>query len=219
MSWLCWRTKNGELTIETDFAGRRTVTEGLTDEKRGPTNSAGFWRHPTWAGLAHRCTIFLCSWDDSLIGQLTRAGRPIYTSLQILFITGKRGGYHPIRPFGGCSWTISVKLYLEDPQQSLTDTMLANRIKNYQPQNNIFFPTMVCFLLLHNRVGLLFDNIQQCHKKVGLAPSSQLSLKCISASSLCNLERLILGSAVSACQSGNTNSATGSYFRCPGIIF
>ena len=35
MSRLCWRTKNGERTIETDFAGRRTVTEGLTDEKRG----------------------------------------------------------------------------------------------------------------------------------------------------------------------------------------
>ena len=148
------------------------MTEGLTDEKRGPTNSAGFWRHPTWAGLAHRCTIFLCSWDDSLIGQLTRAGRPIYTSLQILFITGKRGGYHPIRPFGGCSWTISVKLYLENPQQSLTDTMLANRIENYQPQYSSFFPTMECFLLLHNRVGLLFDNIQQCHKKVGLAPAN-----------------------------------------------
>ena len=72
----------------------------------------------------------------------------------------------------------------------------------------------VCFLLLHNRVGL-----HACHKKVGLAPSSQLSLKCISASSLCNFERLILGSVVSACHSGSTNSATGSYFRCPGIIF
>ena len=91
--------------------------------------------------------------------------------------------------------------------------MLANRIEN-QPQNSNFFPTVECFLLLHNRVGL-----HACHKKVGLAPSSQLSLKCISASSLCNFERLILGSVVSACQSGNTNSATGSYFRCPGIIF
>ena len=49
--------------------------------------------------------------------------------------------------------------------------------------------------------------------------ASQLSLKCISASSLCNFERLNLGSVVSVCHSGNTNSATGSYFRCPGIIF
>ena len=70
---------------------------------------------------------------------------------------------HPSQPGLGehIATLYSVKLYLEAPQQSLTETIQTNGIKN-QPQNNRFFPPLVCFPLLHNRVGLLFDLQQQC---------------------------------------------------------